>query len=445
MRLSTKTRLMYAGGDFTGTFASTIVGIFYLFFLTTTLQISPAIAGLIIMLGNGWDAISDPLVGGWSDRFKHRFGRRRPFLLFYAFPLMISFALLWTIPLALPMVGRVIYSAIAYLLYITLMTLVMVPYGALCNDITEDYDERSTLQGYRMLVSIGGGLIAAVVPEVIVTALASVYWGHVLMGMVFAVFIGLAPLLPFFGTKERPAPFVESVSFVESVQRSLKVKPFVIVIILYLLVWASVGLVQAMLKYYLSYWLGRPELYMVVAALVFVTAAIAIPLWVYVAKRFDKKPAFLIGIGIFGAALVTLSLVPSDASDLVIYVISFILGIGVSAAHVIPVSMIPDAVEYGTRQIKSSSEGVFYGIITFVQKIGVAIAIGLAGFALEFAGFNGVFADTNLTNPDVRLTIRILIGFVPGFLMLVSLFLLPQYTLTRKTYHEWMDKSHDSH
>lgn len=440
MQLSTKTRLMYAGGDFTGTFASTIVGIFYLFFLTTTLQISPAIAGLIIMLGNGWDAISDPLVGAWSDRFKHRLGRRRPFLITFAFPLMISFALLWTIPLGLPMVGRVIYATFAYLAYITLLTLVMVPYGALCNDITEDYDERSTLQGYRMLVSIGGGLIAAVVPEIIVTALNDAYWGHLVMGFVFAIFIGLAPLLPYFGTKERAAPYVESVSFKDSIQRSLKVKPFAIIIILYLLVWASVGLVQAMLKYYLSYWLGKPDLYMIVAAVVFVTAALAIPLWVILAKRLDKKPAFLIGIGLFGASLITLSLIPSNTPDWGVIGLSFILGLGVSAAHVIPVAMIPDAVEYGTREIKSSSEGVFYGIITFVQKIGVAIAIGLAGILLELTGFNSVNPDLNLLNSDVQLAIRVLIGIVPGILMIVSLLILPQYTLTRKSYKKWMDK-----
>lgn len=443
MQLSTKTRILYASGDFTGTFASTIVGIFYLYFLTTTMQINPAIAGLIILVGNAWDAISDPLVGAWSDRLRTQQGRRRPFLLWSALPLMLVFALLWIIPQSFSLVPRIVYAFITYMLYITMMTLVMVPYGALCNDITVNYDERSMLQGYRMLVSIGGGLIAAIVPELIVTSLADPWIGHVMMGAIFALFIGIAPLFPYFGTKERDVPYVTPTPLMVSVKRALNVHPFRLIILIYLMVWASVGLVQAMLKYYLDYWLLRPELYIVLAAIIFIVAAIAIPLWVYLAKKYDKKNAFYIGIAIFGASLIALVLVPSDWAEIPLFILAVIIGIGLSAAHVIPVSMIPDAVEYGTRQIKSSSEGVFYGIITFVQKIGVALAIGGAGLLLEWAGFNAIDPSQNATNASVQWTVRLLIGLLPGILMFLSLWIVKTYPITRETYHQWMDEKKD--
>lgn len=443
MALSTKTKIMYASGDFTGTFASTIVGIFYLYFLTTTMQIPPAIAGGIILVGNAWDAISDPLVGAWSDRLRTKHGRRRPFLLWSALPLMIVFALLWTVPQTFGLTGRIIYTLITYLFYITMMTLVMVPYGALCNDITEDYDERSLLQGYRMVVSIGGGLIAAIMPELLVTAVADVWVGHALMGVVFALLIGIAPLFPYFGTYERKVPYVHPTPLWDSVKKALQVTPFRIIILIYLLVWAAVGLVQAMLKYYLDYWLGRPSLYLVLAAIIFIVAALVIPLWVKLSQKLDKTIAFRYGMGLFGVALLTLVFIPATTTDMMLYLLSFLLSIGVSAAHVIPVSMIPDAVEYGTRQIQSSSEGVFYGMVTFVQKIGVALAIGGAGLLLEVAGFSSIDPSLNLTNDAVQWTVRLLIGGIPGIMMLASLWIIRHYPISRTTYHEWMSEPLD--
>ena len=44
---------------------------FFSFFLTTQAGVPPAIAGVISAVAVLWDAVTDPLIGNWSDRTKN--------------------------------------------------------------------------------------------------------------------------------------------------------------------------------------------------------------------------------------------------------------------------------------------------------------------------------------------------------------------------------------
>jgi len=119
----------------------------------------PALAGTLLLLAKIWDALIDPVIGHDSDRTETRWGRRRPFLLWFAFPFGLAFSLIWQIPrVALP-VGQTLIILGAIFSFITFFSLLSVPYSALAPEMTRDYDERTKLNGYRMFFSIIGGLV----------------------------------------------------------------------------------------------------------------------------------------------------------------------------------------------------------------------------------------------------------------------------------------------
>ena len=155
-KLSTKKKLMYGAGDIGFSLTSTIMGVYFLFFMIEVVGLRPAIAAIPIAIGKVWDFVNDPIFGYISDRTRTRWGRRRPFLLFGALPLALTFTMLWYKPGFESMTALVAYYSIAYILFEASATLCYMPYFALTPELTSDYDERTSLTSYRMFFSILG-------------------------------------------------------------------------------------------------------------------------------------------------------------------------------------------------------------------------------------------------------------------------------------------------
>ncbi len=130
--------------------------------------IKPAYAALAIFIGRTWDYINDPLIGFFTDRVRSRWGRRRPFLLFGFIPFGLMFAMMWYRPPTDSQFMLCAYYAVAYFLFDTSYTFVTMPYVALTPELTQDYDERTSLTTFRMAFSIIGSLVAFIVPLAII-------------------------------------------------------------------------------------------------------------------------------------------------------------------------------------------------------------------------------------------------------------------------------------
>ena len=96
--LSRRTKLIYGAGDTGFSLTTTIIGAYYLIFLTDVVGVAPGVAAISIFVGKSWDYINDPIFGYLSDRTRTRWGRRRPFLLFGALPFALTFTMLWWRP-----------------------------------------------------------------------------------------------------------------------------------------------------------------------------------------------------------------------------------------------------------------------------------------------------------------------------------------------------------
>ncbi len=201
--LSRRTKIIFGLGDWGPTTAGTAIMFFFAFFLTNVARLPPAYASIVLLVGGLWDAINDPIVGVLADRVHTRWGRRRPFFLFGALPFALALIALWWVPPWDAPLAKLIYYVAAYLVWDSAFTLVSVPYAALTPELTEDYDERTRLNGYRMVVSMAGGLIAAIAVPVVAGLFPEPKTGYLLMAAIFGVLGAIPYLLLFFGIRER--------------------------------------------------------------------------------------------------------------------------------------------------------------------------------------------------------------------------------------------------
>jgi GPH family glycoside/pentoside/hexuronide:cation symporter len=429
-QLSRRTKLLYGFGDTGFSLTHTIIGAYFAIFLTDVVGIAPKVAAVAIFVGRSWDYVNDPLIGHISDRTRTRWGRRRPFLLFGPWPFALAFALLWWRPPLETDLALAIYYAVAYVIFDTSATFVYMPYFALTPELTSDYDERTALTSYRMFFSIAGSLVAFTVPLAIVGTFAPENAPRVLaMGLIFGLASALPLLLTFFGTREQQVYMEqEQPKMFQSLRAAIKNRPFVFGMVIFLLTWVAMGIIESTLLYFVKYVAQREGQSDLIMAVIFVVGILTLPFWEWASRRWDKRWAYAAGIAFWAVVqLVMITLNASTGLPLIL-LLCVLAGIGVGAAHVLPWSIIPDAIEWDELQTGERHEGMFYSLITLMQKIASSIAIPLVLLLLDATGYVPVAAQQP---PSAILGIRIVIGPIPAALLCVGILFAILYPLSR--------------
>ena len=432
-KLSRLTKIIYGSGDIGFSLTTTIVAAYFLFFLTNVVGIRPAVAGIAILIGRSWDYINDPIIGHISDRTRSRWGRRRPFLLFGALPFALAFTMMWFKPPWDNLIALTAYYAVAYVIFDTAATFVYMPYYALTPELTEDYDERTSLTSYRMFYSIFGSLLAFTIPLMIVGSFSPGNSGKILlMGAIFGL-ISALPLLLVFATIREKHEFIEQAqpTFKDSLKAALKNKPFVFGAVIYLITWVSFDIMQTVLLFFIKFVMGRETDSDLIMATIFIVAIFALPFWEWTSRKLNKRLAYAAGIAFWAVVQVVLINLNASSPLILILFLCGLAGIGVGAAHVLPWSIIPDAIEWDEYQTGERHEGMFYSLVTLMQKIASSIAIPLTAVFLDLTQY----VPNSATQPaSALLGIRILVGPIPAVLLIIGIIFALKYPLSREEF-----------
>jgi GPH family glycoside/pentoside/hexuronide:cation symporter len=431
--LTRRQKLMYGAGDIGFSLTSTILGVYFLFFMIEVVGLRPAVAAIPIGIGKVWDFINDPIFGYISDRTRTRWGRRRPYLLFGALPLAFTFTMLWYRPGFESTAALVAYYSVAYIIFEASATLLYMPYFALTPELTSDYDERTSLTSYRMFFSILGSLLAFTLPLIIIGSFTPENAPKVLlMGAIFGLMSALPMFVTFFGTKEREDYIdLEKPTLRESIKSVWKNIPFRYGLGIFLATWISVDILQSSLLFYVKYVVQREPQNDIIMATIFVVAMFALPIWNWVSERWSKRYAYMYGIAFW--ALVQLALITmTPVTPLsVILILCAMAGIGVSAAHVLPWAILPDAIEWYEYQTGERHEGMFYSITTLARKVTSAVSITFIGPILELTGYQPNVAQQS---EQALRGIKLIIGPIPAVLLVIGIFIAYKYPLDRKEF-----------
>jgi GPH family glycoside/pentoside/hexuronide:cation symporter len=439
--LSLRTKLLFSTGDLSTSIPLAILMFFQLYFLTDVAGIRPDYAAWAVGLPRIWDAVNDPLFGLISDRLRTRWGRRRVLLLFGSVPLGLSFLFMWLVP-PLGQVGMAVYYALVFILFDTAFTVVHVGYNALTPELTADYDERSSLNGYRMVFSISGTLGAIILATVLGWYIQDKQTLFTLLGAVLGTISVIPPLIVFSITRERPAEELPApMPLKAALSQTLGNQPFRMVMGLYLLSWTTASILAAVLVYFANYYLRVPEQANYFVLVAQGSAIVFIPVIVKVSRRLDKRRAFMIGTLSWAVVLLGISMLRADQLGLA-YLLAGLSGFGIATAYVVPWSMIPDVVEYDQVRSGQRREGSYYAFASFFQKLATGAALWGMGQALALTGYITPEASAVLpVQPESAIrAIRTFIGPVPVVLLALGVAFAWRYSISRESHRATLEE-----
>lgn len=366
-----------------------IIG-YLMYFMTDVAGMPGALAGLILLTVNTFDAINDPVIGSLADRTNSKWGRYRPFLMFASPILAVVCVGLFTVP-DFSMSGKIVYYVILYILYSIGYTSMTIPFQALTPLMSDDMNQRNVVVMSRsMLGNVGFfGIYSAVIPLVALMGNTPDAWQKV--AAIFGALTVICMWVCASGAKRhdqiKPVTNHEKFSVKRQIDLVKQNKALVIMFCSMGLFALVTSVLSATNMYFYKYVVGdvsyMAKYGLISLAMTFVVA----PFVPKMIKKFGKKNIIMVGLGIFLISPITLLLV--RPFDNMVFMMALLVVNGMSAVtiNITTWSLIPDCVEYGEWKTGVQSAGLVSSSYTFVAKFTAAFSGLLVGSILQMVGY----------------------------------------------------------
>jgi len=390
--ITTARTIAYSMGGFAFNLYWQSISLFLVFFYTDVVGISPAVAGLIYLVASVWDGAIDPIVGTIADRTRTRWGGYRPYLLFGAPVLGLSFILLYYRP-PLAAGALVAFVLVTHLIFRTCYATVNVPFLALGARLTSNATRRSDISGFKMMFASLAGIMVASLTQPVAKA-----YGHNGFGVAAGLFALCATLvLPmvFLTVRERmpppsTTPHLGSGKFWAS---TLKNRAFLTLIAALTCTTVCSTAWGKSVLYYYKYYIGDEMGAKTGLALAAGSGLFIVPIWMLVSRAVGKRNAFFMAcaVGITGMIAFSLANVRSSGVMDGFLIFNEICGVGWAFGFW---SMLPDTVEYGQLHTGVRAEAFLFGLAGFFMKVALGLGAGLFGLGLSFIGYHANHPQT---------------------------------------------------
>ncbi len=426
--LPLRTKAIYALGDHTVNLGLSAMLFLFPIFLTDTALLAPTLAGLVPLLARGIDAFADPAMGRLSDRTRWRAGRRRPYFLIGALPLGLAFALLWTTTDSESQAAKFAYYAVIYVVFALSTTVLSVPYLALIPEMATSYQERTSVNAFRGAGAILGTLLALALMQPLIQRFGGGAGGYAVAGALLGLWLVLPWPFVYRVSFERPGFQRESHEpFLRSIRSFARHAAYVRLTGLFLLGRIAIDLASTMFVYYFTYWLGRPDDFRITMVLFLLSVVAGLPLWNAISRHVEKRTIYVLGAISWVGSQVFLFAATPEWPRAWIFLGASIGGVGYAAADMIPWSMLGEVVDEDELRSGHRREGLYFGLFTFLRKLGGAAAVALGLFVLELSGY----VAGQPQRPATLTTIRFLTAAVPGVFVVLGAWVALGYPLTR--------------
>jgi GPH family glycoside/pentoside/hexuronide:cation symporter len=414
---------------------------FYVFlpkYYADVVGINLTVLGAVVLLSRLWDAVIDPAIGALSDRTTSRWGRRRPWMAAGSLPLAATFMLLVVIPhIDDPLAEGVYLGALTFLFFL-FWTMVTVPYEALGAELSFDYDERTRLLGVREAGVLAGTLLAALIPIAmgIGSDLSSDLGGerqrYLQLGAIYAVLVMLLVGVCVVRVPERRwADSQRPKAFLRNIRSIFENRPFRILLSAYAVSALGVSVAATIILFYTEYVLGSTSGPLFLATYLGIGTA-TVPVWVYLARRLDKRRAWMLALAInTGAFVWAMPLGRGDGSWFAAIVVLSALGVG--GVMSLPPSMQADAIDYDEWTSGRRREGEYIGFWSIVKKLAAALSAGLAFPILDLSGYA---PGVEQQSPGAVWALRLLYVGTPSVCNVIAMVLAWRYPIGRRLHEQ---------
>jgi sugar (glycoside-pentoside-hexuronide) transporter len=431
-RLTLTTKIVYSLGDHTVNIVLSALTLVYIRYLTDVVHFSGTLAGAVPWIGRMVDAFTDPLMGRISDTTTWRAGRRRPYFLIGCVPFGVFFAMLWLdVPIGSTPLRFAWYAGV-YVLLSLAMTTLSIPYMALIPEMSRSYDERTSLNTWRIAAGMVGVFLT-----IGMSALARMLGDDAGAWSIAAGITAVWLVLPWLAVHrvswERPrrtdAP--EPVRMREALRALSQHQSYRVLCSLYITGRIAIDVVSAMFFYYVAWVIGRRDDFESVMFTFLAVVILSLPFWLAVARHFDKKTVLIVGILWWICAQLVIFAGGPDWPRWMIFAVAGFAGIGYGVADLMPWAMLPDVIDEDESLTGERREGLYNGTFTFLRKIGGASAVLMVGIGLDLARYDGKAA----MQPESAIeAIRIMMALVPAMLLVATAWIARRYPLSREAH-----------
>ena len=387
-----KDEIGYVFGDMAGSFVNLFVDAYFLIFCTNVLGISAGWMGTLFLVARLWDAINDPIMGSFPDRWMiGKSGDKfKPWIKIFMLPLALSGVLCF---FNVPLEGIALhaYVAFAYVLYGMSYTGTSMPFGAMASVVSDDPIQRSKLSRARSI----GGTIVGIVGLSIVPVVCFDKQSNILPERftLIAVIFGVLSIISYFVllnfTQERirqNSEKAEKFNYGKVLKATVHNRPLVGVMVATLGSMLFITGSNQVRSYIFKEYYARTDVMSIISLATIPILVICFPLVPKLVAKFGKKATLMAAI--VSSTIFSVIPVVMEIKNVYVYSALVVLGtIGQTVFTMLIWALVTDCLDYSEWKFNERSDGSMYSLYTFSRKIGSTIASTGVSFGLAAIGF----------------------------------------------------------
>lgn len=456
-KINLKEKIGYGFGDAASSMFWKIFGMYSLFFYTDVFGITAAAAGTMFLVARLWDSFFDVFVGIISDRTKSRYGKYRPYLLWFAIPFAVMGAITFFAP-DFGQTAKLVYAYVTYSLMMIVYSLINVPYASLLGAISSDPKERNSLSSYRMSFAFVGSFVTFMLLQPMIDFFSKTFGTETLVsttntgistspvGWVMGVgAIGIICvvlfLLCFSWTKERVTQIEseENVSVKQDLKNLFHNAPWWILVATGLAALLFNAIRDSVAIYYFRDFVkvdyrmtgtgwDMTTIYFLVGQAANLIGVMLAP---SISAKYGKKRTYMIAILIAGILSTGFYFIPNDIT----WILAFQFIISLFAGYVLPLlwSMFADIVDHQELKTGRRATGLIFSSSSMSQKLGWALGSAMSGWILAVFKYA---PDALQQSPETLFGEQIMISLMPAVCCVLAFVGMLFYPLSDKKVKE---------
>ena len=387
-----KDEIGYVFGDMAGSFVNLFVDAYFLIFCTSVLGISAGWMGTLFLVARLWDAINDPIMGSFPDRWMiGKSGDKfKPWIKIFMIPLALSGVLCF---LNVPLEGIALhaYVAFAYVLYGMSYTGTSMPFGAMASVVSDDPIQRSKLSRARSI----GGTIVGIVGLSIVPVVCFDKQSNILPERftLIAVVFGVLSIISYFvllnltqGRIRQNVEKAEKFNYGKVLKATVHNRPLIGVMVATLGSMLFITGSNQVRSYIFKEYYARTDVMSIISLATIPILVICFPLVPKLVAKFGKKATLMAAI--ISSTIFSVIPVVMEIKNVYVYSALVVLGtIGQTVFTMLIWALVTDCLDYSEWKFHERSDGSMYSLYTFSRKIGSTIASTGVSFGLAAIGF----------------------------------------------------------
>jgi len=425
-KLSIKEKLGFSAGEYSSSIVWQTLMFFLPAFYTDTFGLSLTSVGVMFLVVRFFDAFNDPIMGIIADRTNTRWGKFRPYLLWFAVPYGVLAMLMFSTP-DFNYQGKLVYAYFTYSSMMIVYTIIMVPYNSWVGVISPNSAERTSVSSYKFVFAYLAGLSvqAMVLPMVNYFGNGNDALGYkttmIILGSVSIIFF----LVTFFTAKERVQPEIKAKSNVkEDLKDLFNNKNWIMVFITSILLLIYIVIRSGDIIYYFEYHLGNKDLatsFMVVGTIATLLGVLPTK---WLSAKIGKRNLFIIALIIIALSQVVFFFTgPEDI--VLIFAAQIIFSLASGPTMPLVWSMLADTADYSEWKTHRRATGLIFSATNMFIKSGVAIGGAAIMWILAYYGYEA----NQVQSQESVFGIKMLMSFIPAVIAVLCIIPLIFYKL----------------